>query len=405
MAKILYLTRNGLLEPLGRSQILPYLTRLASTYSITVVSFEKPSDWADVSARSRIRNQCQKLGITWVPLRFHSEPRPFAAIYAIFELFAVTLFQSCLPRRPDLIHARSYVPCAIALLHHHLTGVPFLFDMRALWPEELITAGRIHRSSWLHLSLIWLERRCLQKAAGVVSLTQAGLSYLQGAYPHHFDNKPTLVIPTCADLDRFKPAPLLSTDPIIIGCIGTMLSGWFRINWLQSFCEAILRSTSEVRFEFVTQDSRQSVLSILNPKPEFLERLVVHSARPDEMPSIIRRHTASVMFYAGGSTSELGRSPTRMAEVLGCGRPIITNPGIGDVEDVIKRHRVGIMVGESSVDEMDASVTDLFELLKDPQLSDRCRNTAKQLFSLEVGVSAYHQLYSDILTSTTGTFS
>ena len=59
------------------------------------------------------------------------------------------------------------------------------------------------------------------------------------------------------------------------------------------------------------------------------------------MPSLVRSHTASVLFYAGGSISELGRSPTRLAEVLACGRPVVANPGVGDVEHVIRQNRVG----------------------------------------------------------------
>ena len=46
-----------------------------------------------------------------------------------------------------LIHARSYLPAGVAWLVWRLTGTPFIFDMRALWPEELITAGRLRRGS------------------------------------------------------------------------------------------------------------------------------------------------------------------------------------------------------------------------------------------------------------------
>ena len=104
------------------------------------------------------------------------------------------------------------------------------------------------------------------------------------------------------------------------------------------------------------------------------------------------------MFYAGGAISELGRSPTRMAEVLACGRPVVANPGVGDVEQVIKDHRVGVLARGSSSLEMDDCVLDLMALLKDPQLGCRCRRTAEDLFSLEAGIAAYRKLYGDILS-------
>lgn len=44
--KTLYLSYTGLLEPLGRSQILAYLSRLSDEYKFTIVSFEKAADFA-----------------------------------------------------------------------------------------------------------------------------------------------------------------------------------------------------------------------------------------------------------------------------------------------------------------------------------------------------------------------
>ena len=43
--KILYISYDGLLEPLGQSQILSYLKILSKDFSISVLSFEKKKDW------------------------------------------------------------------------------------------------------------------------------------------------------------------------------------------------------------------------------------------------------------------------------------------------------------------------------------------------------------------------
>ena len=45
-SRILFISFDGLLEPLGQSQILPYLRGLATRgVAITVLSFEKAADW------------------------------------------------------------------------------------------------------------------------------------------------------------------------------------------------------------------------------------------------------------------------------------------------------------------------------------------------------------------------
>ena len=394
--RILYLTRNGLLEPLGQSQIFPYLKGLASSYLITVISFEKPGDWLDRPSRSKLQSQCHRLGIHWIPLRFRAMPRPLAPALAIPKLWLVALWQWRHRQKPDMVHARSYVPAAIALLLHRLTGAPFIFDMRALWPEELIISGILQRGSKLHYSLLWLERRCLQESSAVVSLTHAAVAYLQQQYSIELAHQRISVIPTCADLQRFQFQEQTTANPLVIGCIGTVISGWFLIDWLRAFFEAIARTDTTARFELISRDAPAEILAALHPAPSWADRLLIQSAAPAEMPAIVQRHTASVMFFTGG-LSKLGSSPTRMAEVLGCGRPVVANPGVGDVEQVVSQNRVGVLARGSSAAEMDTCVADLMDLLKDPQLASRCRRTAEQLFSLESGTAAYQQLYAQIL--------
>lgn len=397
MSRVLYLTRNGLMEPLGQSQIWPYLRILSRNHRIILISFEKLVDRADSLAMERMRGQCASHGIRWIPLQFRSQPRPWAPALAIPQLALVALWQWRRKSRPQLVHARSYVPAAIALLLHRLTGVPFIFDMRALWPEELITAGYLLRGSLLHRALLGLERRCLQEASAVVSLTQAAVGYLQQQYPRELARQRIAVIPTCADLQRFQLVQPAPAAPLVIGCIGTVLSGWFLIDWLRAYLDAIARIDPSARFELISRDAPDAILSGLQPASSWADRLSIQSASPAEMPAIVQRHTASVMFYAGGATSELGRSPTRMAEVLGCGRPVVANPGVGDVEQVINDHRVGVLARGSHTPDMDACVAELLALLKDPDLASRCRRTAEQLFSLESGTAAYRQLYAQIL--------
>jgi len=397
MNRVLYLTRNGLLEPLGQSQIWPYLRGISSDHSITLISFEKIEDRLDSGCMQKMRHQCCMHGIHWIPLRFFLKPRPLAPVLAIHHFALVALWQLRRSACPHLVHARSYVPAAIALMMHRLAGVPFIFDMRALWPEELITAGHLHRGSLLHWALLWLERHCLQEASAVVSLTQAAVAYLRQQYPIELAGQRLAVIPTCVDLQRFQPAEPALGSPLVIGCIGTLLSGWFLIDWLSAFFDAVARVDSSVRFEVISRDSPESILSALQPASTWINQLSIQAATPAEMPSIVQRHTASVMFYAGGATSELGRSPTRMPEVLACGHPVIGNLGVGDVEQVIRSHRVGVLASGSTTTEMDACVAELLSLLRDPDLASRCRRTAEQLFSLESGTAVYRHLYAQIL--------
>jgi hypothetical protein len=62
-ASTLYLTRNGLLEMLGKSQVMGYLKGLFRDYQITLITFEKPEDMTDTQAMAKAKAECDAHGI------------------------------------------------------------------------------------------------------------------------------------------------------------------------------------------------------------------------------------------------------------------------------------------------------------------------------------------------------
>ncbi len=63
MTPTLYLTRNGLLEPLGQSQVFCYLRGLTQEHRIILITYEKDDDWSDTQRVVKMRAECNRLGI------------------------------------------------------------------------------------------------------------------------------------------------------------------------------------------------------------------------------------------------------------------------------------------------------------------------------------------------------
>ncbi|WP_282041250.1 glycosyltransferase [Halomonas alimentaria] len=395
MSNTVYLTRNGLLEPLGQSQVFAYLRGLSREHTITLITYEKPDDWADRARMARARADCDAYGIRWLPQRFRARPKLIAPALSMLRM--VWLVRREVKRNGvQLIHARSYIPAAVALVVSRLTRVPFIFDMRALWPEELITAGRLRRGSIIHRAIVAAERACLRRSAAVVSLTHAAVEHLQHEYPEELREQKIAVIPTCADLERFVPAANTPENKVI-GCLGTVLSGWFKVDWLASFIAAAAAGDPELRFEITTRDDPEQVRAAIGGGPEVQDRLSVVPSPSELVHEVIQGQTASVMFYAGGEVSELGRSPTRMAEILGCGLPVVANDGVGDVARIIQQYRVGVLVEGPEPEQMATALEELDQLLLERDLAARCRAAAEAVFSLKGGTEAYAELYASIL--------
>lgn len=395
MTPTLYLTRNGLLEPLGHSQVFSYLRGLSQEHRITLITYEKDDDWADTQRVAKLRAECERLGILWLPQRFRPQPKVIAPALSMVRMVWLVA-REVRRQRVRLIHARSYIPAAVALVVSRLTGVPFIFDMRALWPDELITAGRLRRGSMLHKAMVASERACLRHAGGVVSLTHAAAEHLRRVYPEDLAGQTVAVIPTCADLDRFVPASQPPSQHVI-GCLGTVLSGWFRLDWLSAFLAVAAKRDPELRFELTTRDDPAKVRAAIGGDADLQSRLRIAPSASERVHEVLQGQMASVMFYAGGEISELGRSPTRMAEILGCGLPVVANEGVGDVAQIIREHHVGVLVSGSSQQEMAVAWDELEQLLADPDLAGRCRRAAEAVFSLETGTAAYSALYAKVI--------
>ena len=397
----LYLSRNGLLEPLGQSQVMSYLRGLSRDYRITLITYEKPEDWSDTVRMDQARADCAAHGINWLPQKFAPRPKIIAPAFSMIRMVWLVWREV---RRDNirLIHARSNIPATAALAVSRITGVPFLFDLRSLFTEELITARRLRRGSVLHHAILWAERACLAGSAKVISQTQAAVNHLKRVYPNELQNQRIVMISTCADLDRFTPVENKSVSLAVHGCIGTVLSGWFRTDWLANWIYVVAERNPDARFDIVTRDDAIRARASIDPKGMLGERLRVGPRLPSEMPDTVRSHDLSVLFYAGGEISELGRSPTRMAEVLGCGLPIVANEGVGDVADIVRNNRVGVIVAGPEPAQMNAALDELETLINDPDLPARCRATAEALFSLETGTEAYRGIYASILHTEDG---
>ena len=89
--------------------------------------------------------------------------------------------------------------------------------------------------------------------------------------------------------------------------------------------------------------------------------------------------------------------PTKIGEFLACGRPIVVNKGLGDMDQFIEEFDAGVILDGTSSNLVE-SAEKLASLLSDSDTTHRCRALAEKYFSIEVGVNKYLDLYSQILS-------
>ncbi len=398
MACVLYVSYTGLLEPLGRSQVLAYLTRLAPDHRITVISFEKSEDLKDDAAVAALRQECAQAGIRWLPRRYHHRPRIPATAFDMATM-VWDVWRHSRARRADIVHCRSYLPAMAAWFSGVVTRVPFAFDMRALWLEEKITAGRLKRGSVLHRGLQRAERRLLSKAATVVSLTDAAVRHLK-AENAQLEKQHFIVIPTCVDLKRFSlesasPSQRGRRDGLVMGSVGSIASGWFPLQWLVEAFRHLAALRPDSKLQVVTRDDPAELLAMARNAdiPEW--SIQTWASKPEDVPAALAGMDFGVVF----SQPELGRLgslPTRMGEFLASGIPVLGNRGVGDVAELIERYRVGAVVDDGSESSLSRGMGEMLDILAEPDLASRCRAAAEDYFSADRGAAIYGEMYTDL---------
>jgi glycosyltransferase involved in cell wall biosynthesis len=391
---VLYLSYDGMLEPLGQSQVLGYLKRLADGRRVHLISFEKAQDWAGVAERERVANEIADAGIMWHPLSYHKRPSALATAWDIVCGTAVGLWL-VLRFRLRIVHARSYVPSVMALVIKRVTGARYLFDMRGFWADERVDGGLWPSGGAMYRAAKWFEKRFLLSADHVVSLTRAALhemarfGYLNERMP------PVTVIPTCADLARFTTLTRKADrDKFVLGYVGSA-GTWYMFDKVAAAFAQLLRIRPDARLLIVNRDQHDYIRNELMRAAVPAGSFEVVAAAHDTVPAKMAGMDAGIFFYRP-SFSRAACAPTKLAEFLGCGVPCLSNAGVGDMAEVLEGEQVGVALKAFDEATLLAGVQQLLQLALDATTSARCVAAAQKHFCLEEGVRRYSAVYDEM---------
>lgn len=204
---ILYITYDGLCDPLGQSQVIPYIKGLADRgVNIVVLSYEKKGRINEAAVLEAIKSEFDQHKIIWKYLSYHNNPRFFATLYDIVS--GVMSGLSLIGKYElDIVHARGYVPAFIASWIKRFTKIRFIFDMRGFWVEEKVDSGFWRKGGISYRIAKFPEKNILNLADQVIVLTQKAKQFLSA----HADGSgmDIDVVPTCVNSDLFKRHPAL----------------------------------------------------------------------------------------------------------------------------------------------------------------------------------------------------
>jgi len=390
---VLYITYDGVLEPLGEGQVVAYLEKLSNSHSITLISYEKSKDKSDLPRLNKMQCRLKSSGINWIRLSYHKSPSALATLYDVICGLVVG-FYFIKKNKIQIVHARSYVPGLIAFALKRISPVKFLFDIRGFWADERVDAGLWRSNSYIFRTVKKLEQKFLLSADHVVTLTRASVKYLNIFSNRVFKASEISIIPTCVDLKKFQPKLQSTRQEVVFGYVGSV-GTWYLLEEMMVFFKILKQQCPNAIFLIVNKNEHSEIKKALLRHKISLSCVELVSASHENVGMYIQRMSfASALIMP--SFSKISSAPTKLAEYLACGVPCLANLGVGDVEDVLSTEKVGfVLKGFSELNLLEA-VNELIKLYQDPSTSKRCRFVAEKHFSLDSGVEMYNNIYKKI---------
>lgn len=392
-------------DPLGQSQVLPYLEGLAAAgHEIWLISFDKSDRFSQ--SEHLIRNQLNNKNIHWHPEVYTASPPVVSTLKDLRTLkrSAKNLIRA---HQIEAVHCRSYITALVGLELKRKLKLKFIFDMRGFWADERID-GNIWKLSNPIFSTIYKffkrkEKQFLMEADAVVSLTENAANEIHSW--KGMENVPITVIPCCADLHLYQAK--LANDPAVIkwrklldlpagkfvlsylGSLGT----WYMLDEMLDYFSVLLKEKPEAVFLFITPDNPEMIIRAAADKGIPKASVRITKAARKEVPELAALSTVSI-FFIKPSFSKKASSPTKMGELMAAGIPLIVNSGVGDVETILKDGGNGHVIGTFDKENYRDSVQHLDALLKsNAENSVACAN---RWYSLSEGIERYKKIYDNL---------
>jgi glycosyltransferase involved in cell wall biosynthesis len=292
-----------------------------------------------------VRRQYDSVSFIWVPVCSYkgNSPARIANILGFTRIVNKKGFSSYLLPRPDVIIGSSPHPLAawVAERLAHRLRVPFVMEVRDLWPQTLIDLGRISSQHPAIRFLSWLERYLYNRAERIITLLPGAGEYIAARginkekvvwISNGIDM--SLVPPSVGGEEKERFTVMYAGSHALANGLDTIID-----------CANVLHNKGwddKVVFRFVGDGAEKPILK------EKAETLNLHNIVFEDSVSKVKIYgklQEASAFIAVTKSSPLykyGISPNKLFDYMAMARPIIF--GVDAYNDPVKDAGAGISV-------------------------------------------------------------
>ncbi|NDJ61559.1 MAG: glycosyltransferase family 4 protein [Chloroflexi bacterium] len=312
-----------------------------------------------------------------------------------FIRFALIASWRCMRHPADIVYASS-APLTIAIpaiAASRWQRIPFVFEVRDLWPELPIAIGAL-RNPLLKRAARALEWLAYHAARHVVALSPG---QAEGVIKRGIDTNRVTVIPNSADVDLFdvpdgSGAPvreqlgLTPDQPLIVytGTFGLMNN----ISYLVEIAVAMRSIAPDMRFLLIGAGGEfEKVMQTARDHGVLDDTVFIWEPRPKtEIPAILSAATVATSLFL--PVKEMwNNSANKFFDALAAGRPIAINY-CGWQAEILEATGAGIVIPDQDATQ---AAHDLAAFVHDAERVQAAREAAREL--------AYSRFHRDTMTA------
>ena len=341
--------------------------------------------------------------IHWYPVHYSNDMGFYSRLRAFFSFSILSLFR-LISLKPNLCYATS-TPLTIAIpaiLGRLLARVPYVFEVRDLWPKVPIAMGMI-RNPIVKVLAIGLERLAYRYSAHVVALSP-GMAEGVRARCKQVTERVT-VIPNSSNIELFGGTKADTTSAMYLTWLPKALQGrefilypgtLGKVNdipYLVELASELGRLQCGIPILSVGVGSEKTRAVDLSKRLGILDEQIffLPSVAKSKMPDVFS--LASVIISTTLPIEALyANSANKFFDSLAAGKPICVNYG-GWQADLINMHKLGAVLPRDTRQ----AANQLADLINNPNAMKTASKNAKNLAETDFSIDKQFQRLNEIL--------
>tara|TARA_Y100000590_G_scaffold76655_1_gene84841 strand:+ start:370 stop:1560 length:1191 start_codon:yes stop_codon:yes gene_type:complete len=387
----LYISYDGILEPLGDSQVLSYLEKFPSIYKIHLFTFEKKEN--KNNNLLKILNRISKNDIYWIKKKYLNSPKFLGTIFNILQGMIIS-FYIIFIKKIKIVHVRSYIPAIMIYFLKKFMNFKLIFDMRGFWADEKIDRVGWRKKDLKYKFFKFFEKKILYNSDEIICLTLDSSLILKKKYPFIYD-KNISIIPTCADENYFKPIIQTKKNKILtFGYLGSTEYA-YNIDKILMLFSSFLKIDNNLQLLIFNKNLNNILVERIKKFNLPNNKIIVNFYDKENLNIAINKIDVG-LFFANENYSIKASFPTKIAELLLSGKPILCNNINNDVKNLISKNKIGLIHNFNNLNYYDLLKKVKYIAYK-KNISNKCRSIAMKKLSLNYGLSIYNKIYKEII--------